>query len=79
MQQIHLSRKKVAQILTNIRVYAYLTELHVLKLYLKYVRENSIDKTVLRVIHNLELSLPQDGRNIRVITQSSDFRTRPSK
>ena len=25
-------------------IYAYLTELHVLKLYLKCVRENSIDK-----------------------------------
>jgi len=35
--------QKVTQILTNI--YAYLTELHVLKLYLKYVRENSIDKS----------------------------------
>jgi len=31
------------QSLTNI--YTILTELHVLKLYLKYVRENGIDKS----------------------------------
>jgi len=35
--------QKVTQISTNI--YAYLTELNVLKLYLKYARENSIDKS----------------------------------
>jgi hypothetical protein len=40
---IHPSSKKVTQILTNI--YSYLTEFHLLKLYLKYVRENSIDKS----------------------------------
>jgi hypothetical protein len=61
---IHLV--KATQSLTNI--YAYLTELHVLKTMPKdtYAKTGLI-KAILRVIHNLELDLPQDGTNKLVI------------
>jgi hypothetical protein len=58
--------------LTNI--YAYLTEFHVSKLYLKYVAKSVLVKAVLDEIHKLELGLPNDGTNILVIKQSSEFR-----
>jgi hypothetical protein len=49
-------------------IYAYLTELHVLKTIPKntYAKTGLI-KAILPVIHNLELGLPQDGTNILVI------------
>jgi hypothetical protein len=60
----------VTQNLTNI--YEYLTELHVLKTILKntYAKTGLI-KAILRVIHNLELGLPQAGTNILVIKRVS--------
>jgi hypothetical protein len=36
-------------------------------------------KATLRVIQNLELGLPQDGTNILVIKQSSEFWIHPNK
>jgi len=61
---IHLV--KATQSLTNI--YAYLTELHELKTMPKdtYAKRGLI-QAILRVIHNIELGLPQDGTNILAI------------
>jgi hypothetical protein len=70
----------VTQSLTNI--YAYLTELHVLKTMPKITyAKTGLIKATPRVIHNLELGLPQDGTNILVIKtkQSSEFRIQPNK
>ena len=49
------------------------------QLQLTNISYHNISYHILRVIHNLELGLTQDGTNILVIKQSSEFRIQSNK